>query len=276
MENGDDEKRPGRGTPATWSLVIMNVVVAASMASIGVSPLLASVDALTALGALSSREAWSGEVWRLFTALFVHGGLWHVGLNMWVLAQIGRALEVALGASRFVLVYLVSGVFGFALSLLVHPGITAGASGAVFGVVGGLFGIALHTRGLAIGRAIVAPLVPFVVGTLALGFLIPFVDNSAHVGGLVMGVLLGFALSTDVRFVGVDVGQARAVLDRKLGTAALLVALALFVVVVPISLRPVFSPTYAVTMGLAALVREAGGESGAWGTSRASGGPVPN
>jgi membrane associated rhomboid family serine protease len=243
-------------TPATWSLVLMNVFIAVSMASVGVSPLLAQADALVAFGALSARETWSGEVWRLFTALFVHGGFWHVGLNMWVLAQVGRALETAIGTSRFLLLYLASGVFGFVLSLLLHPGVSAGASGAIFGVVGGLLGIAYHTRGLTVGRAIVATLLPFVIGTLALGFLIPFVDNSAHVGGLVLGALIGFALSTDVKLEGVKLSEARAALDRRLGLVALVAALAALAVLTPLALRPTFSPKWAVTMALDALRKD--------------------
>jgi membrane associated rhomboid family serine protease/tetratricopeptide (TPR) repeat protein len=256
MASERDQTIPMPRTPATWSLVLMNILIAAAMASVGVSPLLAQVDGLVAFGALSARETWSGEVWRLLTAMFVHGGLWHVGLNMWVLAHVGRALETAVGTSRFVLIYLASGVFGFALSLTLHPGVSAGASGAIFGVVGGLLGIAYHTRGLTVGRAIVATLLPFVVGTLALGFLIPFVDNSAHAGGLIMGALLGFALSTDVKLEGVKLSESRASLDKRLGLGALVVGLIAFAVLVPLSLRPTFSPTWAVTMAVDALRRD--------------------
>ena len=101
---------------ATWALV--GACVAAFLGALldGGGLLLSSADVMRAAGAVDAARVWQGEVWRLLSALFVHAGVWHLGLNLWVLWQVGRLLEPILGTARFVLVYLVSGIVGFAAS----------------------------------------------------------------------------------------------------------------------------------------------------------------
>jgi len=247
---------------ATWALIAANVAVFMGMLGDGASLLLVSGDYLVAYGGADAARIWQGEVWRLLTAVFVHGAVWHLGLNMWVLAQVGPVLERAVGASRFLLLYLVSGIFGFASSLLAHPGLTVGASGAIFGVVGGLFGLAMISRGKRISRVLIGALTPFVVITLVVGFLVPFVDNSAHIGGLVVGFLLGYGVLAEDAREAVEGLKRSAVLPASsaaghdFGRAALAIVIASFMLVVPLSLRPVFSPHFAVTMGLSALLAQ--------------------
>lgn len=130
------------------------------------------------------------EPWRLLTALLVHGGILHLALNMLGLWMLGRILEPMIGHGRFVTLYLVAGMGGSVAAALLAPGSAmVGASGAIFGLLGALF---------AIGRQLGADVTGIVVVlgiNLVIGFL-PGMNISwqAHVGGLIVGALVGFIL----------------------------------------------------------------------------------
>jgi rhomboid protease GluP len=120
-------------------------------------------------------------------AYYLHGGLIHVGFNMMVLAQVGPLAEMVLGRSRFVVLYSAAGVGSFLLSLPTLGNVpTLGASGAIFGVVGALIAYGL-VRNDPASRAIVGGLVRWVVIVLVMGFLMPGVNNAAHIGGGLAG-----------------------------------------------------------------------------------------
>jgi membrane associated rhomboid family serine protease len=246
---------------ATYALLGACVSVYAGMVTEGAGLLLVEPDHLVAAGAVDASRVWRGEVWRLFSALFVHAAVWHVGLNMWVFWQVGRVLERVLGTPRFTLVYLISGLSGFAASLLIHGGISAGASGAIFGVAGGLLALAAVTRETPFGKYLLRALGPFIGATLLIGFLLPFVDNAAHVGGLVMGFLLSYGLLADEKGARLEALLETGILDEtevvalrpRFASAALVVSLLIFAALVPTALRPWFSPRYHVVTGFAAL-----------------------
>lgn len=243
-------------SPVTLALIITNVVVGLVMAFEGVPVLLATPDDLIHFGAVDPTRIWNGEIWRLFSACFVHVGAWHLGLNLWVLWQVGVFYERLVGSSRLLLVYLVSGVFGFALSLAFAPSLTAGASGAIFGLTGGLLSIARIARHKPLGRFLFTALLPFVVATFALGLLVPMVNNLAHFGGLLMGYLLGYGLCAgDDTFSLVERGQALGVppLRRLLGRVSLVAAVALFAGLSFYAGRPALSPHFHAVMGLQGL-----------------------
>ena len=257
LEN-DDATGPhsaGRGAWGTTAILLVNLAVGVVMAWAGVPVLMAGAGDVVAFGAVDPVRVWSGDIWRLFTACFVHVGAWHLGLNMWVLWQVGRTLERLMGTGRFVLVYIVSGLFGFALSLALQPGLTAGASGAVFGAVGGLLAVAAVARHGSLGRFLIGALVPFVLATFAMGFLLPMVNNVAHFGGLVMGFGLGYGLIAGDPRIGArgDDGAISHAPDARrlaLGTAALVVAFVGFTVTTVSAIDPRFSPRFHATMGL--------------------------
>jgi membrane associated rhomboid family serine protease len=260
-DRDDDDDLPegvpggSRDTWGTTSILLVNLAVGVVMAWAGVPVLMAGAKDVVDFGAVDPVRVWNGDIWRLLSACFVHVGAWHLGLNMWVLWQVGRILERLMGTGRFVLVYLVSGLFGFALSLALQPGLTAGASGAVFGAVGGLLAVAAVARHQALGRFLVGALVPFVLATFAMGFLLPMVNNVAHFGGLVMGFCLGYGLVAGDERVGArgDDGVISHVADtrrRVLGTAGLVLAFVGFTVTTVSAIDPRFSPRFHVTMGL--------------------------
>jgi rhomboid protease GluP len=146
---------------------------------------------LLRLGAL--HEAVPGEPWRVLSAVFVHFGLLHIGLNMMSLVGLGRTLEPHFGSSRFLILYIVTGVLGFAATLWWWdfsaspvPRVTAGASGAIFGLVGAFVGVLMARRSPNWKRVLVNNLIYCAI----LGFVLP-ANNAAHLGGFVAGIALG-------------------------------------------------------------------------------------
>ncbi|MDB4894959.1 MAG: hypothetical protein JWN15_1221 [Firmicutes bacterium] len=133
----------------------------------------------------------AGEQWRLFTYLLLHGGLLHLGLNMWVLWSIGRHVEMVYGAGRTGFIYVIAGVAGGIASVAVRstPVLSVGASGAVLGLMGALLYFALALPGRRMDwRQLMGP----VVINLMFGFFFPGVDNYAHIGGFIGGVAAAF------------------------------------------------------------------------------------
>ena len=132
----------------------------------------------------------SGEWWRLVTAMFLHGGIIHIGFNMMVLYQIGPAVEELYGSARYLFIYLVTGVAGFILSSIVGH-YSLGASGALLGLVGILLAVTSR-RGGSYMRQLRSQLISSVVILFALALFGGLgVDNWAHGGGLAAGFLLG-------------------------------------------------------------------------------------
>ena len=134
-----------------------------------------------------------GEVWRLVTSMFLHIGVVHLIVNMYSLYIIGKQLESFLGRTKFLIVYLGSGILGSLLSVVVHSNISAGASGAIFGLLGSLLYFGYHYR-LYLGTVLKTQVIPIIILNLLIGFLVPGIDNFAHIGGLVGGYLLTMAL----------------------------------------------------------------------------------
>lgn len=136
------------------------------------------------------------EPYRLLSAVFVHAGLLHVGMNMLVFVGMGRQLEAHLGSARFVVLFLGSGILGFVASQLWYAlsPITMGASGGVFGQIGAFVGILYARRHPDWKRELTRQLI--YAGLLALAF--P-VNNAAHLGGLAAGAGFGFVFEKERR-----------------------------------------------------------------------------
>lgn len=135
----------------------------------------------------------SGQVFRLLTSAFLHIGVIHLLVNMYSLYVIGSQVENYIGKWKFLLIYFVSAISGNLLSVVFNTGISAGASGAIFGLLGALLYFGLHYR-LFLGNVLVTQIIPVIILNLFIGFTIPGIDNSAHIGGLVGGYLATMAL----------------------------------------------------------------------------------
>jgi rhomboid protease GluP len=177
-----------RQFPGAYSLIALTLLVfAAQMAS---SALL-QVDLVLIYGAKINQAIAAGQIWRLLSPLFVHAGLWHVLINMYMLYALGPAVERYFGTPRFLAVYLAAGMGGVALSLAMSQAPSVGASGAIFGLLGALVAFLFAHRPLLgqTGMLQVRQLILVALINLGIG-LMPGIDNWGHLGGLLSGVSL--------------------------------------------------------------------------------------
>jgi membrane associated rhomboid family serine protease len=138
---------------------------------------------------LDGPDVADGDLWRLLTSGFVHVEYWHIGLNMLSLFWLGRMMEPALGHVRFVAIYLASLLCGSLGVLLLEPDATAyGASGAIFGLLGGVIVMA-RNRNIDLVQS---GLVPLLAINLILTFTVPGIAIGAHLGGLVGGLVVTY------------------------------------------------------------------------------------
>lgn len=132
----------------------------------------------------------NGEYYRLFTCIFLHIGIMHLLCNMYSLYIIGREVENLFGKIKYIIIFILSGIFGSIMSLaFTHNTISAGASGAIFGLLGALLYFGMHYR-TYLGEAIKRSIIPIIVVNLIIGFFAEGIDLAAHIGGLVGGILL--------------------------------------------------------------------------------------
>ena len=193
MENTLEEFRK---EPVTVILILINVLVFLVSDLTGYSQ---DVMHMLDLGAAyTPLITEGGEVYRLFTSMFLHFGIAHLLNNMLVLFVLGSRLERAAGKIRFLVIYLLGGVAGNVISLLLELNsgdysVSAGASGAVFAVMGAMIYIVVRNRGwledLSWRQIVVMALF-----SLYFGFASSRVDNAAHVGGLISGGILAVIL----------------------------------------------------------------------------------
>lgn len=188
-----------RPTPVvTYTLIALNVAVFVLMVAAGVSPSEPTNLQLLVWGADYGPLSTHGQGWRIITSCFVHGGIIHIAMNMYCLFQVGPFTESLYGRARYFLVYAIAGLGGGLLSTAIHPyDVSVGASGAIFGVYGGLLAfLRLHRDALnrPAAAAITRSAMIFLGINLVYGFTDRQIDVSAHIGGLVMGFIAGWFL----------------------------------------------------------------------------------
>ncbi|HCZ07354.1 MAG: hypothetical protein PWP37_851 [Thermotogota bacterium] len=156
-----------------------------------------SSSTLLKLGAQYGPLVDSGQYNRLITAMFLHGGLLHLFFNMYALIYLGTIIEKVYSTPKFVVAYFLSGVVGnIATQIFYHNTISIGASGAIFGLVGMLFAAGRRRDMPYYVRPITGTaLLPMIIFNLFLGFTAGNINNAAHIGGLVTGIVLGLAIS---------------------------------------------------------------------------------
>ena len=192
-----------RRPDATLALIGLNLLVFLAMVASGVPVLHPSSGQILRWGADYGPFTLSGQWWRLLTNIFVHIGLLHLALNMWCLFDLGYLAENLYGRWTFLAIYLFTGLSGSLASLIRDPSVvSAGASGAIFGVAGALI-TTLYLGHVPLPRhsrhSSLVSLIVFAGYNLAYGFLRGGIDNGAHLGGLASGLLLGVVLSRDFR-----------------------------------------------------------------------------
>jgi rhomboid protease GluP len=155
----------------------------------------------TALAILGANRSYAyihmtGEYWRLLTSMFLHGGALHLLTNLWGIFQLGTLYELMFGTRRYLLIYFVSGIVASVTSMMHIPihGSSVGASGAIFGLLGAFVFSILRSPRWRHERGLVVQCVFWIVLNIAVGMNIAQIDNYAHIGGLIAGLLLGAVL----------------------------------------------------------------------------------
>lgn len=176
-------------------------LLSASQTGVGLESMFGRMPART-LVELGARDyhVWDGQWWRLVAAVFLHANIVHLLFNSLVLFDLGPAVEEMYGSPRFLVLYVSAGVAGSLVSQFVHPyGITVGASGALFGLIGVMIAYGYRHR-TAVGEQVKSMYLRWAIYGLLMGFVIPGVDNAAHVGGLVGGLVFGALVSDTPSF----------------------------------------------------------------------------
>lgn len=183
-------------------LVGLNVLIYFLMVATGVDWLSPTIPSLLQWGANYGPYTTDGQGWRLLTCCFLHIGFFHLFFNMWALLSVGPLMERLLGNTGFLLLYLASGLCGSILSVSRDPLIvSAGASGAIFGVFGAMLGFLVlhkHTMPVPIYRHVWKSGVAFLVFNFLFGWGAPGIDVAAHLGGALAGFAGGLLLSQPV------------------------------------------------------------------------------
>ena len=198
----------------TWALLGVNALVFLAATAAGGTQ--DDLDVLLDFGAMFGPLIAGGEYWRLFTAMFLHVGLAHLFVNSIMLLIFGQIVERAYGHARFAIIYLLAGLAGSVASFIFNPlVVAAGASGAIFGVVGALAAFFVAQRQIlgGFGRQNLAAIVVLMSVQLLYGLATPGIENWAHLGGLIGGFAIGLGLAPRYEILRSPFGATVKVLD---------------------------------------------------------------
>ena len=189
----DFERRMGRVPPVTLAVLVLLAAIFVVEVRVGA---LASKESIIAMGALARERVVAGEYWRLLTAPWLHGGTEHLVGNGIALYILGMVCEAAFGRAQLVVLYVLSGLAGSLVSMLVSAGPSVGASGAIFGLQGAAIVLLRRERDrlLVRDRRVGFVLLIWAIYTIAGGLTDPFIDNGAHIGGALGGALIALRL----------------------------------------------------------------------------------
>lgn len=172
----------------TYLLVIINILMY-------IIPILfGTYNALLDKYSIYGPAVRAGQYYRLITGTFIHANIFHLFFNCYALAILGSQLESFLGKPKYLIVYLFSALIGSLFSVTFAGNYySIGASGAIFGLMGSLVYFGYHYR-VYLGNVVKSQIIPLILMNLGIGFLVPGIDNSAHIGGLLGGALITVAL----------------------------------------------------------------------------------
>ena len=187
----------------TYILIFINIVMFVLMYMLGNGS--ENTNTLIDFGANYILLTKAGEYYRLITSGFLHIGVIHLLLNMYSLYIVGTQVEYFYGKVKYIIIYLFSLIMGslFTVALSSVNTVSAGASGAIFGLLGSILYFGIKYRGY-IGNSLVNQIVPVVVLNLIIGFTTPGIGNAAHIGGLIGGYLISMAVG-----IGIDKKEQR-------------------------------------------------------------------
>jgi rhomboid protease GluP len=185
----DFERRMRRFPPLTVAILAVLLLILIFEIRVGA---LESREAIVAMGALARERVAAGDYWRLLTAPWLHGSVDHLLGNGIALYILGMVCESAFGRAQLLVLYVLSGLAGSLLSVLMSPGPSVGASGAIFGLQGAAIVLfRMHRDRLLVrDRRVGLVLIIWALYTIVGGFMEPLIDNGAHIGGALGGALI--------------------------------------------------------------------------------------
>ena len=216
--------------PVTALLIVVNLLIFSLMLGAGAGLWHGGQNSVQlSWGANFGPATQDGQWWRLGSALFLHFGVLHLGMNLWALWDGGQLVERAYGSPRFAAIYVGSGLAGNLLSLVMqgNQAVSGGASGAIFGIYGALLAFlwrerqalpASEFRWLFLAASL------FTLVSIGLGLFVSGIDNSAHVGGLISGLLLALLFGWPALMPAVPASPPASTLGPRLLAGAILVA----------------------------------------------------
>lgn len=180
----------------TYLLIIINVIIFALMYMYGNGS--EDTNTLVNFGANYIPLVKSGEYYRIITSAFLHIGILHLLFNMYALFVIGTQIEYLYGRFKYFFIYIFSAIMGslFTVALSSSNTVSAGASGAIFGLLGSMLYFGYNYRGY-IGNSIINQVIPVILLNVVIGFTTPGIGNAAHIGGLIGGYIISMMLGID-------------------------------------------------------------------------------
>ena len=200
----------------SWAILALNAIIWLLMTFSGGST---DTGVLVRFGAKVPWLVATGEYWRLLTAIFLHIGFIHLVFNSYALYSLGPQVERLFGRHRFLVVYLLSGLAGSVASYVLSESLSAGASGAIFGLIGSLAVYMARHRDILgqRGRRGLTNIMVVILFNLVLSFTVPGIDVFGHLGGLAGGMVVGRLLCPRYEIVADNRGTANVVDRNSLG-----------------------------------------------------------
>ena len=187
-----ENKIVNKNNIVTMSIIAINIILYIITAIMSKNILDINAYVLLYMGGNYGALVSHGQVWRLLTCAFLHGGIIHIFCNMYALYALGPQVEILFGRVKYIIIYLLSAIGGSLLSYKFSPSsLSIGASGAIFGLFGAMVVFVLKYKD-RIPKKVLNNLFGVIILNLLIGFNLQGIDNFAHIGGLLVGALVAF------------------------------------------------------------------------------------
>ncbi|NFR88083.1 MULTISPECIES: rhomboid family intramembrane serine protease [unclassified Clostridium] len=175
----------------TLILIAINVVIFLLTAFISGNILSININVLINFGAKYNPLIYQGEIWRLITCAFLHGGITHLLFNMYALYILGPQVEKIFGIKKYLSIYFISAITSSLLGVVLNENsVSVGASGAIFGLLGAILAFSIKERH-KVEKEYILNLIGIIILNLIIGFNISNIDNLGHIGGFIGGLIMG-------------------------------------------------------------------------------------
>lgn len=182
----------------TWSIILLNLIMYVISSVLSGNPFTMDINVLNLLGAKNNELIMSGQYYRFITCMFLHGSIIHIASNMYSLYCVGYMVEKIYGRVKYIFIYFLSGVISSYVSFWFSDATSVGASGAIFGVLGAVLVFSFRFKN-KIGKELFANIIAVIVLNIFIGISMTNIDNFAHIGGLISGIIISAILGVNKR-----------------------------------------------------------------------------